>query len=201
MQPDIVQPVLDVPQLSPTVFYQIGHFFASLWQPGVGIVQTILAWAVVISIPLALFFIVAIIYSVEQLKVIKNKEKEKYDVKKVEPAFQETKAPQGTHDLAVKWQRIQELMNSQNPNDWKTAILEADTMLLDVLTGLGYQGDGVGEKLKRIQPGEMKSIDDAWEAHKMRNQIAHTAGFQLDHHVALKTIHHFRKVFEEFFYI
>jgi hypothetical protein len=88
-----------------------------------------------------------------------------------------------------------------NPNDWKQAILEADTMLLDVLAGLGYQGEGIGEKLRRVQPGEMKSLNEAGEAHGMRNKIAHGPDFQLDHHTAVQTMHKFRKVFEEFYYI
>lgn len=158
-----------------------------------------LSFLVVISIPISLFFLIGIIYCVEQLKVIKKKYEEKYDLK-IEPAFQETK-PQGSRDLAIRWQKVTSLLHSENPSDWKQAILEADTMLLDILTGLGYQGDGVGEKLKRIQPGEMKSLDDAWEAHKVRNDIAHGRGDVLDHHKANQTIQRFKSVFEEFYYI
>jgi len=158
-----------------------------------------LSFIVVISIPISLFFLIGIIYCVEQLKKVREKERQKHDVK-VEPAFEDVKG-QGNRDLTARWQKTNELLNSTNPNDWKQAILEADTMLLDILTGLGYQGDGVGEKLKRVQPGEFRNIDDAWEAHKVRNNIAHEAGLQLDHHMAMQTMHRYRKVFEEFYYI
>lgn len=154
---------------------------------------------VVISIPLSLFFFIGIVYCVEQMKKIKIKEKEKHDVK-IEPAF-EAVTEQGNRDLTVRWQKVASLMNSASPSDWKQAILEADTMLLDILTGLGYQGDGVGEKLKRVQPGEFKNIDDAWEAHKVRNDIAHGRGDDLDHHRANQAIQRYRNVFQEFYYI
>lgn len=154
---------------------------------------------VVISIPVSLFFLIGIVYCVEQLKKIKKLEAVKYDAK-VEPAFEEVKG-HGSKDLSIRWQKIQSHLNSPNQNDWKQAILEADTMLLDILTGLGYQGDGVGEKLKRVQPGEFKNLDNAWEAHKLRNAIAHGAGYQLDHHAAVQAIHKYRSVFEEFYYI
>ncbi len=158
-------------------------------------------WLVVISIPVSIFFIFGIIYSVERLKVLREKEAEKHDLK-VEPAFEDEPAGQGDHDLSVRWKKATDLLASENQNDWKQAILEADTMLDDILTGLGYQGESIGEKLKRVAPGDFKSLDDAWEAHKIRNQIAHDgSAFQLTHHEANQTIARYRRVFEEFYYI
>jgi len=184
----------------------VSNFFVEIFNNFIQFSPTLLVWAknfysflVVISIPISLFFLVGIIYCVEKLKIIRKKEALKYDVK-IEPAFSEVKG-QGDRDLTARWQKVTAFLNSQNPNDWKQAILEADTMLLDILTGLGYQGDGVGEKLKRVQPGEFKQIEDAWEAHKVRNAIAHGGAPELDHHNAVKTIHMYRRIFEEFYYI
>ena len=75
-------------------------------------------------------------------------------------------------------------------------------MLEDVLTTLGYQGEGIGEKLKRVEKGDMKSLQDAWDAHLVRNKVAHDgAAFPLTQLDAQKTINQYRKVFEEFYYI
>ncbi|MGC9605219.1 MAG: hypothetical protein ABSF56_00455 [Minisyncoccia bacterium] len=169
--------------------------------PGIRAVATATVnFLVALSIPVSLFFLVGIIYCVEGLKIIRKKEAEKHDLK-VEPAFEEVKG-EGDRELSTRWEKATALLNSENQNDWKQAILEADTMLDDILKGLGYQGDGVGEKLKRVQPGEFKSIDSAWEAHKVRNQIAHDgSAFELTHHEANEAIQHYRKVFEEFYYI
>lgn len=202
MQPDNSIPTVIIPgsgDLGPMILhyiYQIPHIIPWLISAG----KVAIEWLVVLSFPVALFFIIGIVYTVEKMKIIKKKYAEKHDLK-IEPAFEDVSVAPGSRDLTMRWRQAQALLNSQNPNDWKQAILEADAMLLDILTGLGYQGDGVGEKLKRVQPGEMKSLDDAWEAHKMRNTIAHEAGFPLDHHQATQTFHRFRKVFEEFYYI
>jgi hypothetical protein len=57
----------------------------------------------------------------------------------------------------------------------------------DLLNKLGYRGESIGEKLKRVAKGDMKSLNDAWEAHKVRNQIAHEgSSVNLSHHEAKK---------------
>ena len=166
-----------------------------------GGLKHLMDWVVVLSIPVSVFFIIGIVYSVERLKILREKEAEKHDLK-VEPAFEDEPSGQGNRDLSIRWKKVADLLNSQSQNDWKQAILEADTMLDDVLTGLGYQGESIGEKLKRVAPGDFKNLDDAWEAHKVRNQIAHDgSAFQLTHHEANQTIGRYRRVFEEFYYI
>lgn len=152
-----------------------------------------------ISIPLCIFFVVGIIYCVERLKQIRNKEAEMHDLK-VEPAYEP--APAADVALARRWETALKHIESPNASDWKQSILEADIMLDDLLSKMGYRGESVGEKLKRVEPGDMKTLNDAWEAHKVRNQIAHEgSGFVLDQHVARQVLHQYRRVFEEFFYI
>ena len=204
MQSDSSIPVLTIPgsgDFGPLVLNTIWHGLTGFlpWLIKAGI--WFLHFAVVISFPVSLFFIIGIIYSVEQLKVIKKKDAEKNDVK-IEPAFVDESA-QGTgqHDFTMRWKRLLDLLNSPNENDWKQAIIQADLMLEEMLRGLGYQGDGIGEMLRRVEPGEMKNLDNAGEAHGVRNRIAHTPGFVLDHHTAIQTMHKFRQAFEEFYYI
>src|SRR3989338_3897983 len=47
-----------------------------------------------------------------------------------------------------RWEKILKYFDSDNPSDWKLAILEADTLLDELVTRTGYQGDNLGEKLK-----------------------------------------------------
>jgi hypothetical protein len=87
---------------------------------------------------------------------------------------------------------------SVNPNDWKLAIIEADIVLDETLKQLGYSGGSLGERLKSISPQQMTSLHDAWEAHKVRNRIAHDgADFVLTHRMAEETINRYRRVFSE----
>ena len=76
-----------------------------------------------------------------------------------------------------KFAIIQGYLSSQSEALWRIGIMEADNVLLEILTEKGYQGDSVGEKLKSAS---FKTIDLAWDAHKIRNRIAHEGSdFQL----------------------
>ncbi|NCN12170.1 hypothetical protein CO026_00115 [Candidatus Kaiserbacteria bacterium CG_4_9_14_0_2_um_filter_41_32] len=89
-------------------------------------------------------------------------------------------------------------IDSDNPNDWKLALIEADIILDEVLKQKGYSGTSLGERLRSISPTTMASIDDAWQAHKVRNQIAHAGpGFVLTSKLARETIVQYEKVFKE----
>lgn len=87
---------------------------------------------------------------------------------------------------------------SDNPNDWRIAIVEADIILEDLLTKAGYAGAGIGEMLRGISPSSINTLQDAWEAHKVRNQIAHEgASFSLTKKIANDTILRYERVFAE----
>ncbi len=87
---------------------------------------------------------------------------------------------------------------SDHPNDWKLAIIEADIMLDETLKKAGYAGVSLGERLKSIAPSQLKSLDAAWQAHKVRNQVAHGgADFVLTRRLADETIKQYRQVFSE----
>ncbi len=148
---------------------------------------------------LSFAFLIGIIYCVEKIKAIRKKEEEIYDAK-VEPGFEAVK--NGDAVMANRWKNATQHINSENPNDWKQAIIESDIILDDLLSKLGYRGESIGEKLKRVAKGDMQSLNDAWEAHKVRNQIAHEgSGFSINQHEAKNVIAMYRKVFEEFYHI
>lgn len=101
-----------------------------------------------------------------------------------------------------RWSNILAQASSGNPNDWRQAVLEADILLDDMLGDLGYVGAGVGEKLKTAERGDFSTLDLAWEAHKIRNHIAHEGSdFIFTQREAKRAVDLFRQVFEEFDYV
>lgn len=97
------------------------------------------------------------------------------------------------------WEHILELINSSNASDWRLAIIEADVILDDLTKSMGYHGDTLGERLKAVEKSDFLTIDDAWEAHKIRNAIAHRGQeFPLNEREAKHAISLFEKVFKEF---
>ena len=101
-----------------------------------------------------------------------------------------------------RWERVENHMTSGKESDWRLAILEADVLLDEMLTHMGYRGDSLGEKLKGIEKSDFTTIGEAWEAHAVRNKIAHEgAAFALSEREARRIIGLYETVFKEFHYI
>ncbi len=79
----------------------------------------------------------------------------------------------GTTKHNETWNSVRSKLLSDNPSDWRLAIIEADIYLDRVLDQKGFYGDTLGDKLKQLTPEKLPSIQLAWEAHKVRNRIAH----------------------------
>ena len=72
-------------------------------------------------------------------------------------------------------------------------------MLNELMKAAGYQGDSLGEMLKSVEKSDFVTLDAAWEAHKVRNQIAHQGiDFVLNQREAKGVIALYEKVFKEF---
>lgn len=98
-----------------------------------------------------------------------------------------------------RWRNVQTHLESSNPNDWKLAIIEADVLLERMLEKAGYAGTTIGEKLKSASSRSFATLDDAWQAHRVRNQIAHGgADFILTQKIAKETLIQYERVFKEF---
>lgn len=155
------------------------EFLSHLW-----ILVTILA------VLLALFAIFILVYATTRIFQIRQEEAPRYA----------TITQYDEHERleTSRWQYILSLMQGTNETDWRQAIIEADIILDEVLTRLGYVGTSVGEKLKQVNPTYFQTLNNAWEAHKVRNEIAHSGmAFQLTDRIAYRTIANYEAVFRE----
>ena len=101
-----------------------------------------------------------------------------------------------------RWEQVVLLAASPNESDWRRAVIEADVMLGDLLTNQGYRGATIGDQLKDANPLQFTTLDLAWKAHKVRNDIAHGGeGFVLTERDVRATIDMYGRVFEEFNFI
>jgi hypothetical protein len=117
----------------------------------------------------------------------------------VEPQPPGQPLPMGKSPTNEKWELVLKHLQSGNSSDWRLAIMEADIMLEELLKTNGYNGEGVGEMLKAVEPSDMLTLDKAWEAHKVRNRIAHSGtSFELSEREAKRVIALFESVFKEF---
>ena len=106
------------------------------------------------------------------------------------------------HEENLRWKQVELLMKSHNSSDWRQAIIEADVMLEDMLDKMGYPGVSIGEKLKNVEESDFETLDKAWEAHKVRNRIAHDGiNYKLSYEEVARVISLYRDIFNEFYWI
>ncbi|MDO8623978.1 MAG: hypothetical protein Q7R54_01355 [bacterium] len=161
---------------------------------GTGNLATLLAswwvWITYIGYILIVLGLFAIVYFTVKIFDLRKREEEQLEHLIISP-----EAAGGNPRFA----HIQSLMDSKNSSDWRQAIIEADIMLDDMLSRQSYTGNGVGEKLKQVEPSDFDTLQDAWEAHKVRNQIAHAGStFDLSETLARRTVARYEAVFREF---
>lgn len=183
------------------------------------IVPITLSFLTPIFIIVTIIFLILIFIVKMKAKELYKLEKKKKEVKEEHKIIEEEHSSHEEDELPIpnlpigekpavqkpsnrRWSNIQSLMNSYNNNDWKQAIIEADTILEEMLMKMGYKGNGVGEMLKQIEHSDFTTLNQAWEAHKVRNRVAHaSADFILSKDEAERVIELYKEVFEEFFYI
>ena len=74
----------------------------------------------------------------------------------------------------------------------KLAIMEADTLLDSGLKSMMMPGESLGERLK-VACYKYPKLRDVWWAHKLRNQLAHEASFQISARQASQALDEFEK--------
>ncbi len=156
---------------------------------------------------LMLVLIAIITYSVIRIFEIRKKEHEHLHHEIAEFAH---KQKQKTEIVAAEknisrndvWVKVLKNLDSTNEADWRVAIIDADKMLDTLTDQLGLYGETLGERLKSADRDRFKSLNEAWEAHNVRNKIAHDgSAFVLTKREADRVVALYEKVFNEFGYI
>jgi hypothetical protein len=155
--------------------------------------QTLLPILKIASVAVILVSLVGILYSLIRTRDIWKEANKSYAYKEPKDAdFPENE----------KWQKVLNFLHSDNPADWRQSIIEADIILFSLVSRMGYQGETLGERLKGVERSDFITIDNAWEAHKVRNRIAHEGSdFVLTQREAERIIGLFESVLKEFGYL
>jgi len=75
--------------------------------------------------------------------------------------------------IKKRWVNIAAMFQSPDPNAWRIAIIDADSMLEELITQMGFNGETFGEKLKNMNQSGIPWTDAAWDVHLLRNKLAH----------------------------
>lgn len=96
-----------------------------------------------------------------------------------------------------RWQGIVDRLRSDNPSQYKVAVLEADQFADSVLKESGYDGTNMGERLSGIKSGQLVSYEDLKSAHEVRNRIVNEPNFVVTHDEAQALLEKYKKLFVE----
>ena len=105
-------------------------------------------------------------------------------------------------EIVVKpWAEVLKKIQSPNPSDWNLAVIQADSIFDAVTKDMSLPGETLGDRLKSLDPSKLNSLNDVWEAHKIRNRIAHETERILTHDEAMRVIGLFEKALRELQYL
>jgi len=79
---------------------------------------------------------------------------------------------------------IENSLEKSNPQSYNMAVVEGDKLLDKAMMEMGIPGKTMGERLKKCGKEKYSQLNAVWNAHKLRNQIAHEPGFKLEYHQA-----------------
>jgi hypothetical protein len=143
-----------------------------------------------VSLGLSIIFLILCLYLGYQIYLGKQKDSINYKNHFISPSPRKRRNKD--------WEKVKELLLSKNPTDWRMGIMEADNLLDSLLTMLGYEGESLGAKLKSIEASDFPTLQYAWEAHKIRNKIAHEGmNYQLDASEVGRVLRLYETVFED----
>jgi len=179
------------------VFYKIYSFFVNFQTVNLRpIVEEYWLTVIVYSFVISSFLIFWIVYY-----VLKIKEVEKLD----EEIYGTIFVPKKGEDSSLKnerWAKVLQHLEVESQAEWRAAIIEADIVLDEMTKKMGYHGDTLGERLKGVEKSDFNTLDLAWEAHKVRNTIAHQGSdYILTRREVKRVVNMYRMVFEEFHFI
>lgn len=151
-------------------------------------------FAIFVSLVLAM----GIVYNAIRLAQVRKQEAEAWQ----SVAGPISMSPGAPTQVQTRWEQVKAHAFSNHPNDWRQAVMDADIMLDELLNILGYRGETMGDKMKQVERSDFNTIDLAWEAHKVRNQVAHGGSeFQVNEREVRRVISLYEQVFKEFEFI
>ena len=89
-----------------------------------------------------------------------------------------------------QWQKI------VTEKNLKLAVLQADALLDEALRAQKIPGETMGERLNNAK-ALLSNINTAWSAHKLRNKIAHEAGFEPGKTHAQQALRQFKRALKD----
>ncbi|MFQ6049874.1 MAG: hypothetical protein ACE5J0_02420 [Candidatus Paceibacterales bacterium] len=103
----------------------------------------------------------------------------------------------GVKRIDKKWREIKERLKLGTESEAKLAVIEADSLLDDILKKLGYTGESLGERLDKLTPDVLVNLEEVRRAHKIRSNVIHDPSYHLDIETAERALKIYEKALVE----
>lgn len=96
----------------------------------------------------------------------------------------------------TKWLAIEQSVDKDNNASCHIAILNADKLVDQALREKGFKGQTMGERLKSAK-SSLPHRDHIWQAHKLRNKIAHEPDFKVNYDTTRRALAQFKQTLKD----
>lgn len=83
------------------------------------------------------------------------------------------------HAIVAQWEKIAEKLKINTAESLRLALIDADTIVDVYLRKAGYEGETMAERLSQVLGSDTDNLQEVWKAHRLRNDVVHTPGFDL----------------------
>ena len=173
-----------------SIFDQFINLFLKSRGSAGGLLHSALPWLEFGALIISILLIAGIIYAALRSNWLTYKADDFFDAVSGPGILSKRRVLRG-------WKRIIKQINSNEPQKWKSAVLEADKILGEILRLSGYRGGNVHERLEQVTPEVLPNILDLRAAHRVRDAIVNEPDFALSHEEAVKLIHSYASAFRE----
>lgn len=99
--------------------------------------------------------------------------------------------------MIIRWEKILERLESGNPSQYKVAVLEAEALAEEILSGIGWKGENMDVRLAAVTDAQLESRPGLLTAHQVRNAIIQNREYQISREEALSTLDRYKRFFDE----
>jgi hypothetical protein len=87
--------------------------------------------------------------------------------------------PYGLRKIVKTWAKITARLETGLESEYKLAVIEADSILNDILKRMDLGGETLGERLEKLTTATLPNLEQIRGAHKIRNNIVHDPDYRL----------------------
>jgi hypothetical protein len=96
-----------------------------------------------------------------------------------------------------RWLAVLKKAAAGTPDALKISIIDADKLVDDVLKQMGLAGEHMADRLEKLSAEDVRSLERLWRAHRLRNNLVHSLGFQISAHEAKQALENYEVFLKE----